>query len=760
MQKIGYKTLLIVESPSKCKTIEKILGPAYMCMATCGHLRDLAIQPDLSNLPDFISSPSSCIIPYTKSSKKIPHIRNIQTALSNCNGTVILATDADREGESIAWHVCQLFNLPVETTPRIIFKEITQSAIHTALKNPGRIDMNLVRAQQARQVIDFVIGYGVTPLLWKWMKSSPPSNSSSSSKVVQSAGRCQTPALRIMYDAHREMIQSIANPCIKYKCTAYFTKYNIPFSLTVQLNPQDIEGFLYFYTNVETRRMVASQHIFTRSDPTTVSYKPPPALKSTTLQQMGSSHLKLAPSETMNIAQRLYESGYITYHRTESTQVSDEFKSSAHSFIRENWGDSYLVGNSNSNSNKNIKSNGRTEFAHEAIRPVNILVTILPTNNETELFGKNEQALYSFIWARAVCSCMANSTYDKITADVTVVISSGSGSGSGSKYTYTRNEYRQKFPGWRACIARYGTKVLQKEKQQHEGDGEGEGDSDSGDLESVSSASIYYFGYLQSIVSGSTLPYNTIECCPRITNTVAPYTYEKLIHKLEQMGIGRPSTFASIVHTLKKREYIQCVIPDRDKDPDQTVTDHPRYFITNYGEGAISTVVSAPTLDTRRPKLRSNVNKNTNIIQITPAGQRVIETLFPNCESLLAYNYTRIMEETLDEIALGNAGWVEACTDCITHLNMLENKNENEPRSEKQQRQQERENENTGTKPGNGCIRTLNSYASIRDGKYGAYIFYKTPSMKKPKFISLQGFPYTYTECDIELLLHWMEKHI
>jgi hypothetical protein len=121
------------------------------------------------------------------------------------------------------------------------------------------------------------------------------------------------------------------------------------------------------------------------------------------------------------------------------------------------------------------------------------------------------------------------------------------------------------------------------------------------------------------------------------------------------------------------------------------------------------------------------------------------------------------MEETLDEIAIGNAGWVKACTECITQLNALkqaENKNEKEDRPEKQQRQQERENENTGTKPGNGCIRTLNSYASIRDGKYGAYIFYKTPSMKKPQFISLQGFPYTYTECDIELLLHWMEKQL
>ena len=777
MQKIGYKTLLIVESPSKCKTIEKILGPAYMCVATCGHIRDLAIHADLSNIPDIISS-SSCIIPYTKSSKKMPHIRNIQTALSSCNGTVILATDADREGESIAWHVCQLFNLPVETTPRIVFKEITQSAIHTALKNPGRIDMNLVRAQQARQVIDFVIGYGVTPLLWKWMKTSPPPSSSSSSstktRVVQSAGRCQTPALRIMYDAHTEMARSIANPTIKYKCTAYFTKYDIPFSLTVQLNPQDIEGFLSFYTNVETRRMVASQHIFTRSEPTPVSYKPPPALKSTTLQQMGSSHLKLAPSETMNIAQRLYETGYITYHRTESTCVSDEFKSSAHSFIRDNWGDSYLAGNSNINS----KTNSHSEFAHEAIRPVNVLITTLPTNNENDLFGKNEQALYVFIWTRAVCSCMMNSVYDKITANVSIDFDR-------RIYTYTRNEYRQKFPGWRACIARYGTKLLQQEKQHHAEDIDSEQDTESDPV-----AGIDYFGYLQAIVSGSVLPYNTIECCPRITNTVAPYTYARLIHKLEKMGIGRPSTFATIVHTLKKREYIQHCNSDHCDSVQTVLTEHPRYFVSNYGEGRgqsppqtprgaegfkgapdAPSVVSAstPETETRRSKTRpTNSNTNSNTIQITPAGQRVIETLFPNCESLLAYNYTRDMEETLDEIALGNAGWVNACNDCMDQLAALKREG-----CTIEKKVTFNLNTKTPTKmnntpvapthtavPETGCIRTLNSYASIRDGKYGAYIFYKTPSMKKPKFISLHGFPYTYTECDIELLLHWIEKHI
>jgi hypothetical protein len=366
---------------------------------------------------------------------------------------------------------------------------------------------------------------------------------------------------------------------------------------------------------------------------------------------------------------------------------------------------------------------------------------------------------------------MMRSIYDKITANVNVT-------GYGSEYTYTRNEYRQKFPGWRACIARYGTKALQQEKQQH---AEGIDSEQDPDPESV--AGIDYFGYLQAIVSGSVLPYNTIECCPRITNTVAPYTYARLIHKLEKMGIGRPSTFASIVHTLKKREYIQHSNLDHFDSVQTVLKEHPRYFVSNYGEGrgqsppqtprcaeGFKGAPDAPSVapesgSARRPKPRST---NSNTIQITPAGQRVIETLFPNCESLLAYNYTRDMEETLDEIALGNAGWVKACTECITHLNALkqvENKNDKKVTFNL--------NTNATTKMNNtlitptptavpeiGCIRNLNLYASIRDGKYGAYIFYKTPSMKRPKFISLHGFPYTYTECDIELLLHWIEKHI
>ena len=304
---------------------------------------------------------------------------------------------------------------------------------------------------------------------------------------------------------------------------------------------------------------------------------------------------------------------------------------------------------------------------------------------------------------------------------------------------------------------------MQQEKQQHAEDIDSEQDLNPDPV-----AGIDYFGYLQAIVSGSVLPYNTIECCPRITNTVAPYTYARLIHKLEKMGIGRPSTFASIVHTLKKREYIQHVqhnaYANSESDPaNQTIKEHPRYFVSNYGDGAISTVISASI-----PKSRSNTNMNSNTIQITPSGQRVIEALFPNCESLLAYTYTRDMEETLDDVAIGNAGWVKACNDCMNQLTALKREGctiEKKVTFNLTTNATTKINDNQvapthAVVPEPGCIRTLNQYASIRDGKYGAYIFYKTPSMKKPKFISLHGFPYTYTGCDIELLLHWIEKRI
>lgn len=759
---VPYKTLIIVESPSKCKTIEHMLGPTYMCVATCGHIRDLAIQPDMSNVSEMLSSER---IPYTKSSKKMAHIRTIQNALSKCNGTVILATDADREGESIAWHVCQVFGLPVETTPRIVFKEITQTAIRTALDAPVRINMNLVRAQQTRQVLDFIIGYGITPLLWTWLKTGAnmstsmgmsmgmsTNNKNKNNKVVQSAGRCQSPALRIMQEAYNEMRDAESNPDVQYKCVGYFTKFNIPFTMTARLKTgDDVDAFLRFYTESDTRQTIAAAHRFELSQPSLVSYKPPPPLKSTTLQQLGSTYLRLTPTETMDAAQHLYEAGYITYHRTDSTCLSEEFKTVADDFIKSNWNTSFSRQHASSTSSKStvfestvLESTRATasDHAHEAIRPVNITTINLP---DEDRFEKAERVLYSFIWMRAVCSCMCDATYEKITATVCV-------SGSYTyAYTYNYNAYRQKMTGWRACTAQYGTKLQPKQPKQPKLNCDSD-DMDTDDDIPNTQQSSDHFSYLQSIVPGSSLPYNSIECYPVLVNAFVPYTYTKLLHRLEKMGIGRPSTFASIIHTLKKRDYIcetstsrpisTSTSVDCGDDDDST---YP-YTYNKYKITTQETITDAVTSKSLNKKNSNPTRQRGNQIQITQHGQAVIDALFPTCEPLLAYQYTREMEETLDNIAQGNTYWVDVCKKCINQVDKLKQetgivKVKPEPNS-------------------SGVRRQINEHASIRDGKFGsAYIYFRTPAMKKPKFIALKGFPYSYMECDANLLLDWIDSN-
>ena len=761
LSRVSYKTLLIVESPSKCKTIERLLGPGYMCVATCGHLRDLAIKPDLSDIPAILSS-SSKEPPYTKSSKKMDYIRNIQNAISKCNGTVILATDADREGESIAWHVCQLFHLSVEFTPRIVFNEITQTALLSAMRNPRRIDMNLVNSQQARQVIDFIIGYGITPMLWT---TNTDTSAKSKSKPVQSAGRCQTPALRIMYDAYAKMKDAALHPNIEYRCTAYFTRYDIPFSLSKRVKCDDIQPFLYFYTRTDAGCDVAQNHIFDRRGTNAVdtlslvSYKPPAALKTSALQQFGSATLKITPSETMDIAQKLYETGYITYHRTESTRVSDEFRTAASAFVCSNWDRSYVPntgapGEPGTNMLDAAAAAGAavtaSGYAHEAIRPVNVLTLNLPETDSRE-FGKNEKMLYAFIWTRAVCSCMTNAVYEKLTANVSVL----------DTHTYTYNAYRPKFAGWRACASRYGgvgggRSPVHHDTVEHEQDN----DKDKQEPDFLSPQfSSAHFDYLQTIVSGSVLPYNTINCLPVVTNAFAPHTYGSLIRQLEKMGIGRPSTFASIVHTLKKRDYITTASDTIDTDTDTdtgTGTAKPEfketYKITNRGAGPIGgtvTVINASIVSKHK-------NRVSNSIHITQHGQGIIESLFPKCESVLAYDYTREMEERLDRVASGRIEWHTVCRECADCIDGIKNEIPQKalviplPLT----------TQVSTAVSASGILRRINDNASVRQGQYGAYIFYRTPAMKKPKFIPLKGFPYSIMECDETLVTDWIDEHV
>jgi len=274
-------------------------------------------------------------------------------------------------------------------------------------------------------------------------------------------------------------------------------------------------------------------------------------------------------------------------------------------------------------------------------------------------------------------------------------------------------------------------------------------DTDDDDVPQDSSVSDN-FTYLQSITPGSSLPYNSIECYPVLVNAVVPYTYTKLIHRLEKMGIGRPSTFASIVHTLKKREYICEILNDDDNNlPNAQVQD-----TTKYNKYKITT--NGTIIDTVSSFKKNNKHYNKNQIQITKNGQTVVSALFPTCESLFAYEYTREMEETLDNIARGNMYWVDVCKKCMAQVERLKKDSMSSSESGSYANLPV---QGTETGSGTGIIRNINEHASVRNGKFGsAYIYYRTPAMKKPKFIALKGFPYNYMECDVALLLDWIDK--
>ena len=309
--------LVIVESPAKCKKIESFLGAGYRCVASFGHIRQLsAITDEL--LPIFKTL-----------SKKAKYIKRMKTELKRASD-VLLATDDDREGEAIAWHLCIYLNLPIETTKRIIFHEITKTALKEAVQNPTIIDMNKVHAQQARQILDRLIGFGVSPVLWKHFYHGGPNKSG------LSAGRCQTPALRLIYDNQIEINKSPGTSL--YTTTAIFKDWNITFTLNYHYESEgDMESFL--------EESLAFKHkLAVPKKPVLRSRKAPTPLTTCSLQQKASNLLHYSPKRTMSLAQKLYEGGYITYMRTDSSKYSREFIKCAGQFIRSHWnvGKNYL----------------------------------------------------------------------------------------------------------------------------------------------------------------------------------------------------------------------------------------------------------------------------------------------------------------------------------------------------------------------------------------------------------------------------------
>ena len=746
-QPVKYKTLIIVESPSKCRTIEKLLGPGYICVASCGHIREISDGLNGLHLNTILSDPE-WMPSYTIISKKLHHIRSIKAAILECNGTILLGTDADREGEAIAWHICQHFGLPVETTHRITFNEITQSALENAIRNPRVVDMQLVRAQQARQVLDLMIGYKITPLLWNSGCITTALNSKTTKKQILSAGRCQTPALRLVYDNDVENRALSLNPKYYYKCVAYFTSHNIGFSLSRELELGEIEPFLKYYTNVNVN-VGNIQHAF-RVDPDFVrmTQQAPVPLKTSTLQQLANSKYGLTSSETMESAQLLYERGLITYHRTDVTQLSEEFRDKASHYIERKWGKEY-VGMKDSFIRPPRLAHAH---AHEAIRPIDVALTadkVKIISRSSSIGGAelstNECRIYHLVWTRAVQSCMPPATCDKLTARIKA-LSEGQ-----PTYEYVHNAFRPVFAGWRACDPSSTTDLS---------DNDTENEENLNPFNNTTSNKKSYFDFLLLVKTDSILPYNSISCITALRNGPKHYTEGGLIKRMDHLGIGRPSTFASIMHTLRKREFVV------KRDVIRNIGTHfdcVNYTISHDGKVSISGPKVA-SRDDDSDQYEFGIERNK--LQLTDAGRMVVETLIPHCDRLFAYDYTTKMEVALDAVATGVAGnsnsnsnsnWREVCGECLRDIDAVI--------LARNQIQMHNNSENSSgvaidDEGGSGVLRIINKYASIRDGKYGAYIFYKPPKYKKPKFVSLKGFPHNALKCDDNALIEWIEEHV
>ena len=480
--------LVIVESPAKCKKIESYLGAGYRCMASFGHLRFLQDLKSIDIKNNFTPS-------FNISESKRQQITKLRKGIQGAS-EVILASDDDREGEAIAWHICQIFNLPVETTKRIIFHEITQTALQKAIKQTTIINMDVVNAQQARQVLDLIVGYKLSPILWQKI--------SYNSKAGLSAGRCQTPALRIIYDNQKLIDESPGKKV--YQTTGYFTSKNLPFVLNYNHDCETVmEKFLEDSVNHD--------HLYECGKVRSTTKQPPTPFTTSTLQQTSSNELRFSPKDTMRLCQTLYEGGYITYMRTDSKTYSKDFIATAIKMITGDYGKEYISADINSMSERKVakksvkkgtKDDVASQEAHEAIRPTRLSCKKLP-----DTVGKREARLYYLIWRNTVESCMAAAKYNGITAISTAP--------DDHKYRYSTEQVV--FPGWK-IVAGY-------------------------DKENP------IFTFMQTLKSKAIVEYKKIISNVSMKELKTHYTEAKLVQMLEQKGIGRPS-FSSLVDKIQE----------------------------------------------------------------------------------------------------------------------------------------------------------------------------------------------------------------
>ena len=569
---MSYK-LVIVESPAKCQKIEGFLGQGYKCIASFGHIQELKSLSNIDIENNF--NPTFSLI-----ESKQAQINKIKKMINNAS-EVILASDDDREGEGIAWHICKVFNLSIATTKRIIFNEVTKTALQAAISNVTTLNMNLVNAQQARQILDLIVGYSISPILWNAIGS----------KSGLSAGRCQTPALRLIYDNQKEIERSPGKKL--YNTVGYFTKKNFDCQLNYCYDNEDkLVTFLELSTDF--------QHVLSVLPMRNSTKNPPKPFTTSSLQQQSSNELRISPKETMTICQKLYEGGYITYMRTDSRIYSKEFVSTANSFIEKKYGKEYISDNIN-NSGKKVNA----QEAHEAIRPTHIEWE----NLEDQKLTAKDRRLYNLIRTNTLESLMKSAKYNSLSIQITAP----------EERIYKHNEEQVVDPGWK-IVSGY-----EKENKN--------------------------YMFINKLESPQNIAYNKIYCKLTIKDLKQHYTEAKLVNVLEEKGIGRPSTFSSLVDKIQQKGY---VTKGNVKGKKITCSD---FELEN---DEITEIEMEKEFGNEKGKLI-----------IEPIGILVIEFLIKNFNELFEYDYTKDMEMRLDMIANGEFVWHDLCKECLASIKKL-----------------------------------------------------------------------------------------
>ncbi len=631
------KNLVIVESPAKAKTIEKFLGKDYKVMSSFGHIRDLKKK-------DFSIDTATFAPTYEIPADKKKVVEDLRKAAAGAK-IIWLASDEDREGEAISWHLYEVLGLTPGNTKRIVFHEITKEAILNAIQTPRDIDINLVNAQQARRVLDRIVGFKLSPVLWKKVKPS------------LSAGRVQSVAVRLIVEREREIaaFQSEAS----YRVVAIFMVPDAEgntVELKAELNTR-------FKEKAEAEDFLQSckDATFTIENVETEPFRKSPAAPFTTstLQQEAARKLGFSVSQTMTIAQRLYESGQITYMRTDSTNLSALCLGASKKVITENMGDKYHKAR-----NFKTKSKGAQE-AHEAIRPTYM-------DRQTIEGSSAERRLYELIWKRTLASQMADALIEKTTVAIIK---------NDSSYTFTAIGEVVSFDGF---LRVYRESI----------DDDAQDDKQGGNM-------------LPPLPRGQQLQYSEIYATERYTQAPRRYNEASLVHKLEELGIGRPSTYAPTISTIQNRDYV--VKEDRSGN-ERTIN------VLKLKNGKLTD-----------KQVNEIYGKEKARLLPTDIGSVVNDFLIQYFPQVLDYNFTANIEKEFDEVAEGEKPWNSVISDFYQEFSPLIDRSMNE-------KQERKVGERVlGTDPKSGRP------VSVKIGRFGPVVQVGLASdADKPRFAQLQ----------------------